>query len=145
MTPTNAFVYAGNSPVNEIDPWGLQSSDPDRGHFDPVTNAIWHFWKNYREMRKARTIGADKFFHCMAHCQAAKEGPVGYGLSNVVGEGRELWDEYIKRDSRSECDNDRAANERGREGDKNKLCKEICKPLKPQRWNPNYSGWQQYE
>ena len=134
----NQFVYVGNNPVNFIDPWGLQSSDPDKGQWGPLTNALWDFWKNYSNMRKANTIGADQYFHCMANCQAAKEGPVGKGVAEIISEGRELFDEYIKGDPRSACDKDRAANRRGREGDLTKPCKQVCAPLRPRGLDPKY-------
>lgn len=142
----NTFAYVGNNSVNSVDPWGLQSSDSDKGQWGPVTNALWDFWKNYRSMKDANTIGADKYFHCKAHCQAAKEGPVGKGISVVIGEGREYFDEYInnplkgipKDKNVKDCNEDREANRRGREGDKNKPCSQTCSPLRPPGLDPKY-------
>ncbi len=142
----NFYAYVGNNPVNWVDPFGLASLDPDKGQFGPVTNALWDFWKNYRNMRDANTIGADKYFHCMAHCQAAKEGPVGYGLSVIGGEGRELLDEYInnprkgmtKNENVKDCNADRDANSRGREGDPKKSCSETCAPFRPPGLDSKY-------
>ncbi len=134
----NLYKAVRNNAVNWIDPFGLQNLDPDKGQFGPVTNALWDFWKNYQDMRDANTIGADKYFHCMANCQAAKEGTVGKGVAEIISEGRELFDEYIKGDPKSDCDKDRKANRTGREGDLTKPCKQVCAPLRPRGLDPKY-------
>jgi RHS repeat-associated protein len=134
----NLYSYVGNNAVNFVDPLGLQSSDPDKGQWGPLTNALWDFWKNYSNMREADTIGADQYFHCMANCQAAKEGPVGYGVSVIISEGREYFDEYIKKDPISACEKDREANRHGREGDLKQPCKKTCESLRPRGLNPKY-------
>jgi RHS repeat-associated protein len=82
-------------------------------------------------------IGADKYFHCMANCEAAKEGD-SWG-AKILSELRELFDEYIKRDTRSECDEDRKANKYGRDmANSNKSCREICDKYRPSGLAPKY-------
>jgi RHS repeat-associated protein len=134
----NPYWYVQNNPVNWIDPFGLQRSNSDKGQFGPVTNAIGDFLNNYQNMRDANTIGADKYFHCMANCQAAKEGPVGKSIADIISEGRELFDEYFKGDSRSACDADRAANIKGRDSDPNTPCSQSCDSLRPNGLDPRY-------
>jgi hypothetical protein len=68
----------------------------------------------------------------------AYEGPVGYGVSVIISEGRELFDEYIKENPRSACDKDREANRRGRESDPKQSCKQVCEPLRPRGLDPKY-------
>lgn len=34
------------------------------------------FYKNYDDMKKANTIGGDKYFHAKANCQAAQKGDI---------------------------------------------------------------------
>jgi len=82
-------------------------------------------------MRDANTIGADKYFHCMANCQAAREGLGGRDAAAIISEGRELTDQHIKRDPSSACDADRAANGQGRNGDPTIPCSQVCGSLRP--------------
>jgi hypothetical protein len=95
-------------------------------------------YRNYQDMRTANTIGADKYFHCLGHCQASRRGPGGRDASEIIGEGRELFDEYIKGDSHAECDADREANKTGRDGDPPKSCDQVCQPLRPRGLNQKY-------
>ncbi len=133
------YVYVANNPAKFTDPWGLKNySNPDLGQFGPVPNAIYDFIDNYLKMRDANTIGADKYFHCMANCQAAKEGPVGSGIAGLTSECRELSDEHIKGDPRSACDADRKANRCGREGNPDVPCKETCSPFRPAGLDSKY-------
>jgi RHS repeat-associated protein len=128
----NLYGFVQNNPVNFFDPWGLAAyGDSDRGQFGPIPNTLWHFGNNYLNMRDANTKGADKYFHCMANCQAAREGPIGYGMATMISEGREFFDEYVKGDSPSVCNEDREANRRGRESEPNEPCKDVCMPLRP--------------
>jgi RHS repeat-associated protein len=147
----NLYRFVFNNPVNRIDPWGLwgtMGAGPRPNPFDYWVNPYTYWrdffggagdlYRNYRDMRDANTIGADKYFHCMAHCQAARRGLGGRDASEFFGEGRELFDEYVKRDSRSECDADRRANKQGRESDPNTPCSEVCSPLRPNGLSPRY-------
>lgn len=83
-------------------------------------------------MRNANTIGADKYFHCKTNCQAAQ---LGLGVESILlSESRELFDQYIKGDSRQACDDDRLANDFGRqEGSNNPNvdCIQLCAPFRP--------------
>lgn len=128
----------GGNPISYVDPYGLEAG--------VVPETIRDFWRNYRDMRDANTIGGDKYFHCMANCQAASRGPVGEAMSKVISETRELVDQYVKGDSREECDADRAANQHGRDGaDRNRprgqpaaSCVNTCQSLRPRGLPPGY-------
>lgn len=40
-------------------------------------------------MKEDNTIGNDKYFHCLAHCDASSMGGVGVITSQIIGVGRE--------------------------------------------------------
>ncbi len=139
----NLYRYLGNSPVNHRDPFGLAATD----WWDPrfyinywggVAGGTFDLWRNYRNMREANTIGADKYFHCMANCQASRKRLGGRDAAEFISEGRELFDQYIKGDPRSACDADREANRLGQEGDPNQSCEVVCEPLRPAGLNRRY-------
>jgi len=89
-------------------------------------------------MRKANTVGSDKYFHCLANCQAAKRGQGGQDAARHFSETREWFDEHIKGDTTSACDQDRAANQQGRNADQNQSCKQACQSLRPSWLAPKW-------
>ncbi|HEY4090716.1 MAG TPA: RHS repeat-associated core domain-containing protein [Luteibacter sp.] len=127
----STYSYANGNPLVNVDPMGLDSS------VGPVESALIadiFFLKNYRDMRNANTIGADKYFHCKANCQAARLGVGGAIESRIVSEVRELTDQYVKGDPSWACDEDRAANALGRNGGRSspsQTCSAVCAPLRP--------------
>lgn len=92
-------------------------------------------------MREANTIGADKYFHCKANCEAAKRGLGGDIESTLLSETRELFDEYLKGDPKEACDADREANDHGRDAgrnDPNVDCREACDKFRPNGLDEKY-------
>jgi RHS repeat-associated protein len=87
---THAFV--GNCPISKIDAYGLRASTTSSKSgvddwYDPI-QTINEFCKAYHDMVEANTIGADRYFHCMAHCNAAKKGGGGAALClGLIREG----------------------------------------------------------
>jgi FlaG/FlaF family flagellin (archaellin) len=83
----NRYVYANNNPYTYIDPDGRQAMSPTllmypadspKSKGNPVPGlqtigATKDFLKNYNNMVKANTDGADKFFHCKANCEATRD------------------------------------------------------------------------
>ena len=141
----NLYGYVQNSPINLTDPRGLEVPIPgDSDFWDPgapgegFVSGIYDFIKNYQDMRSANTIGADKYFHCMANCQAARRGPGGLDAAVGTSEAREWTDEHIKGDPASACDADRKANNQGRYSTPNTSCKDVCNSLRPPGLNPRY-------
>ena len=96
------------------------------------------FYEQYRAMKKAWTKGVDPFFHCMANCLAWRRGSGGQDAAEVLSEGRERFDEYVKGDPRSVCDADRAANRQGRDPafPEDADCVERCSSLAPPWFRP---------
>jgi RHS repeat-associated protein len=75
----NFYVYVDNNPVLFTDPFGLTVLRPPPPQPDPFWNdfgsGAGSMWSNYQQMRNWNTRGADLYFHCMANCQAAQQGP----------------------------------------------------------------------
>jgi RHS repeat-associated protein len=139
----NLYGYSLGDPINGVDPLGLAVGD----RWDPrtyvdyaagVAGGTLDFYEQYRAMRDANTIGADQFFHCMANCLAWSRGPGGQDAAKILSEGRELYDEYVKGDPRSVCDEDRAANRQGRDPafPPDADCAERCSSLAPPWFRP---------
>jgi RHS repeat-associated protein len=146
----NLYMYAVNNPILFIDLTGLAVGD----WWDPHTYTTYlrtyatywgqfgggtsDFWNNYWLMREANTIGADKYFHCMANCEATKRGPGGADAASFIGEGREVFDHYIKRDSPQACNEDRAANRTGQKTLFTESCQETCGGYRVPGLNPRF-------
>jgi len=133
---SNLYSYAGNNPVNFIDTMGLWVNPFT--YWKDFGGGAGDFLKNYNDMRDANTIGADKYFHCMANCEASKRGSGGEDAAIGISEAREWFDENIKGDSQCYCDEDRAANAQGRNCPPEKSCKEQCKSLRPTGLDSRY-------
>ena len=65
-------------------------------------------------MREANTIGADKYFHAKANCEAAPRGDAGVAVATVISDSREAVDQNVKGDSREASRDDQVANVSGR-------------------------------
>ena len=143
---SNLYGYVLQDPVNGIDPEGLQShmcaaglpawcdsiprpNDP----LNQISGAINDFLFNYLNMREARTISADKYFHCKANCEAARRGASGKAVACFISDTRELWDQYIKGYPVSDSASDQVANEYGRNfGTRSSMsCALACSPFRP--------------
>jgi len=91
LAEIHVYRYAYNNPITWYDPLGLnnfggpvfQSTNPNAPLFRPpgpptapeqAVGAVGDFVGNYMDMREANTIGADRYFHCKANCEAAKRG-----------------------------------------------------------------------
>ncbi|MCW7541279.1 hypothetical protein OOT46_26060 [Aquabacterium sp. A7-Y] len=140
----NTFAYAGSAPGIQIDPFGLDN--PGMGPYGPGKNmgdnssrpwqragALADFSRNYNNMRDANTIGADKYFHCKANCEATRRGKYGEELACVISDAREWTDQNVKGDPGSASRADHAANVLGRNGalTSSKSCSEVCEIFRP--------------
>lgn len=57
-----------------------------------ILGAVEDFVRNHFDMREANTIGGDKYFHCVANCQAAQRGSVGAATASFLSNLREWLD-----------------------------------------------------
>ncbi len=147
----NLYAYVWNAPATFADSSGLSGSGfgavpyPTKpgvgggiGSIVTMGHAVADFIRNYNDMRHANTIGADKYFHCMANCQAARRGPESKVVAVIISEGREGVDQYVKRDPPAACNADRSANSHGRGGNPSLPCRTVCAPFRPQGLPPQY-------
>lgn len=77
-------------------------------------DVLCHFSSSYLDMRKANTIGADKYFHCLANCRASSESYLGEVQARVISDTREYYDYLVKGDSAEAIIADQNANDFGR-------------------------------
>lgn len=95
--------------------------------------AIADFARNLRLMREADWNTADKYFHCVANCQASQRGPVGEQTAIWLSNTRE-WAQDRSDRSHNDRAADQAANVQGRRGgsrNPNGSCDAICSNLRP--------------
>lgn len=73
----NIYAFVRNNPVSKIDLHGLFQFEPIIStpsieiipNFLDTCSSVGDFVTCYRDMRDANTIGADKYFHCLANCR----------------------------------------------------------------------------
>ena len=97
------------------------------------------FGSNYCEMVNANTHGVDKYYHCMANCEAANRGIGGVDAAAFIDVGRELvdfttkdvWKDGPIKAARNVSD-DMEANIRGlRASARGTRCMDSCGVLDP--------------
>lgn len=130
---------------------GLDGGDPLGGYGDALagwndfSKGIDDFFKNFDAMVAAGWKGADRYFHCMANCEASSRGPGGELAAKLMSIGRETFDSVknvVKgmswRDSIADCRGDMAANRVGQQaGHAGERCYDACRPLRPRGFNPD--------
>jgi RHS repeat-associated protein len=145
----NPYVYVENNPLSYTDPLGLmgQGERPSgvmpRPGPAPTSQGMgaWSdFWRNYNNMKDANTIGADKYFHCKANCEATRRGPSGEKAACTISDTREWVDQNIKGDPASASAADQYANASGRSGAQSSSasCEMVCSPFRPNGLPSNY-------
>lgn len=92
--------------INKID----QASD----FVVDFTLAAYDFTKNYMDMKNANWLESDKYFHSKANFDASRRGAGGEFFSIHFSNLREITDQRIKGDSKSESEADQEANDYGR-------------------------------
>nr|AJF23095.1 serum amyloid A [Meretrix meretrix] len=71
-------------------------------------------WRAYSDMRRANTIGADKYFHARGNYEAAQRGTGGRHAAAIISNAREWSQRAIGRGQDSDADQE--ANRWGRNG-----------------------------
>jgi RHS repeat-associated protein len=140
---TNLYSYAGNDPVNFLDPLGTDAAMANGVEVllilaREAAEGARDFLDNYRDMKDANTIGGDKYFHCLANCEAARRGPGGRAVAHGGSAIREMldfpqniYDGLTPTEALLDCVVDEAANAKGREGDPSLPCQQVCAGLRP--------------
>ena len=147
----NTYVYVGGNPTNYVDQLGLEGAGvgwtPDQmrqlgeahGKYShDYVAGLRDFVRNYVDMRDANTIGADKYFHCKANCEATKQGQGGKDAACNVSNAREKFDQSLKGDPPSASAADQAANIFGRNNAGSGACSEVCSVYRPPSLAPGY-------
>ena len=103
----------------------------EEGFLSQTIGAVSDFTINYSDMRKANTIGADKYFHCKANYEAASRGIIGKKVAKGLSNARELVD-VLRGGNKEASAADQTANVYGREqANKHKNGKSACSPYRP--------------
>lgn len=79
-------------------------------------------------------VGQDKYFHCMANCEAAQKGMGGSAAAQCISNGREWFDQTIKGDSAADSAADQLANRLGRSSgqmSRTGSCSQMCGSYRP--------------
>jgi RHS repeat-associated protein len=141
----NTYAYVYSNPIYWSDPLGLRVKPHPNGvnrvPYGQYMGAAGDFWDNYNDMRDANTIGADKYFHCKANCEASQRGDGGKDMSCTISDTREWVDQNVKGDPPSASAADQVANQHGRtQGAASPTtdCRQICAPFRPNGLDPKY-------
>ena len=142
----NLYAYVDNRPVLFVDEFGLRpkldwmSMDTlaIRSGSGRYINDFWNefgagigmMWSNYQQMVSAKARGTDRYFHCMANCQASKEGLGGRTAAQTISYVREIYGR-IKGDPWYDTALDLAANESGRRCSVGVPCTDRCRVWLP--------------
>jgi len=110
-------------------------------------SAFSAFWKNYKNMRKSNTIGADKYFHCRANYEASEKGWGGFAVAAFLSNMREATD-IVKGTFKSgpietakDVIKDQSVNKYGRDAARTgnfKSSQEACSIFRPKALDEKY-------
>lgn len=106
-----------------------QSMPKQQNPVRQIVGAVADITRNYFDMKRDNTVGADDYFHCKANYEAANHGPWGELTAQIVGDTKEGFD-YLKNrfykgfsypDALSDYLHDKDVNLQGRQLSKNPL------------------------
>jgi len=134
----NLYGYVFNDPVNFLDREGLQAQSATTVAADTAAQAgaaAGVFVSNFAEMMWVWTIGVDKYYHCMANCEAARMGPFATAVATAISDVRESYDHQFQGQSLQACASDQFANRTGRNS-RNQSCESACARFLPRGFKP---------
>jgi len=144
----NFYAYVENNPISFVDFTGTSDActfGGCSGHKPPPPLPDEQFllgaqdmWSNYARLRQRQWIGADKWYHCMANCQATNRGPGGALAAEIISFGRTNISSRIREPG--DWRNDDRANKCGQQGGN---CQQVCAPFVPKSspGKPPFPGW----
>jgi len=149
---SNTYAYVRGNPINLIDPLGLEGvgSFNNGGHrlsweegtslttLHTIDVVIGILQGRASDMQAHNFIGGDKFYHCLAMCEAATGGLMAASIAATAGVARELSQQYRHGYPTEECAANNAANGLGiAAGLTGQNCKESCSELMPSGMTPS--------
>lgn len=126
-TPDKHLMGGYDDPETDFCGRPIQSRQEQR------SGAIADFRHNYRQMLDANHIGADKYFHCVANCQATQRGTHGARMAEILSNSRE-WLQDLDPRKPNDRQADQRANVDGRNGARANpcgSCDQICASHRP--------------
>lgn len=143
------YTYVDNDPIDLSDPTGnsdacafggCSTHKPKPGALpdEQFLDAAIDMWRNFRRMQYRSWKGADKYYHCMATCQATNHGTGGAAAAKVIS--------FFRTNVRSrfteptDWKNDDKANKCGQKGGN---CDSLCSQFIPKSspGKPPFPGW----
>lgn len=127
----------GNDGVNMWDILGkfVTPTCPNTEALEALGRALAALQESYKDMKKANTIGADKYFHCIGMCKASRTSDSS--IADALGRFREIFDNLKNRfpgcrklddlEQAADSFKDTEANRTGFNCPENKSCECCCK------------------
>lgn len=126
-----------------VDPWtlSLEQRELENEMLRETPSAAGDFVRNWSDMRTARTIDGDKYFHCKANFEAARRGGFGDFAAEKLSNLRESVQQRFFGESRADAEADQRPNHWGRRQARKSPDQSpaaACAPFRPRGLDPKY-------